>query len=132
MIYNKLTTSFQPLAEDILKNPELANMLHGFNRKAQNILANTKSSCTKQAFIQLLTSTHSQDTYSTAIENVLGHSNPIMQPHAPGRPKTKRYQSVNEATKNSSKKSRPALLSQDELSVHVKPKEPCQCGCCGF
>ncbi len=78
MIYNKLTTSFQPLAEDISKHPELANMLHGFIRKAQNILSDTKSSSTKQAFIQLLTSTHTSDTNSTAIENVPGHSNPIM------------------------------------------------------
>lgn len=132
MIYNKLTTSFQPLAEDISKHPELANMLHGFIRKAQNILSDTKSSRTKQAFIQLLTSRHSQDTDSNAIENIPGHSNPIRRPHAPGRPKTKRYQSFSESIKNSLKRSRPAPLSQDELSVHVKPKEPCQCGYSGL
>ena len=41
-LYNKLTTSFQPLAEDISKHPELANMLHGFIKKAHHFLCDSK------------------------------------------------------------------------------------------
>ncbi len=42
MIYNKPTTSFQPLAEDISRQPELANILHGFIIKAHKFLCGTK------------------------------------------------------------------------------------------
>ncbi len=43
-IYNMLTTSFQPLAEDISKCPQLANMLHGFIVKAQQLLCDANMS----------------------------------------------------------------------------------------
>lgn len=48
ILYNKLTTSFQFLAEDIPKSPDLANMLHGFIIKVQQVLCDPKSSNIKQ------------------------------------------------------------------------------------
>ncbi len=56
-LYNKLTTSFQPLAEDISKHPELANLLHGFILKARKILCDKAPTQAKQSFLELLNST---------------------------------------------------------------------------
>ncbi len=63
-IYNKLTTSFQPLAEDILKCPQLANMLHGFIVKVQSLLCNAKPNKVNESFLQLFNSTTNNITQS--------------------------------------------------------------------
>mmetsp|Transcript_25280 Transcript_25280/g.50440 ORF Transcript_25280/g.50440 Transcript_25280/m.50440 type:complete len:99 (+) Transcript_25280:49-345(+) len=56
--------SFQPLAEDISKNPNLANLLHGFIIKAQKLLSDKKGSKIQKSF-----STHFSTT-TTEMMNI--------------------------------------------------------------
>ncbi len=56
-IYNKLTNSFQPLAEDISKHLELVTLLNGFIVKAHKLLCEAKLLEMKQSLLQLFQST---------------------------------------------------------------------------
>ncbi len=106
--YNKLTISFKLLAEDISKCPQLANMLHGFIVKAQQLLCNTKPNKVNGSFLQLFNSTTKNITQlnytftqSESPSSLSQNSNPITRPPPLGRPKTKQYKSLNETIKRS-------------------------------
>lgn len=115
--YNKLTTSFQPLAEDISKHLELANMLHGFIMKGFKtraskawILENVYCTITSQKVI-----TTSSPTCSA----------PITRPLLTGRLKTKQYPSMNESIIKISKK--PQVMKSSATST-LSHGEVCQQG----
>ncbi len=61
---------------------------------------------------------------------------PITRPHVTGRPKTKRYQNLNESILKASKKpkavTKKILSQQQDGQVHVQVKEKRQCGYCGL
>ncbi len=110
-IYNKLTTSFQPLAEEISKHPQLANMLHGFIVKAQQLLCDAKANELTDSFLQLFNSTTKKLTHldskineSESTSSIFWKCNPITRPPPIGCTKTKQYKSLSETIMNSSKK----------------------------